>query len=456
MKNQNKITEMENGEITKLLFKFGIPTTLGMLIMAFYNLVDGFFIGGLGTNQMAAVSLVYPITLIITGLGVLFGCGAGSIISRALGDSDYDKVSKYTSTTIWAGTLAGIVVISTMLIGINPLLHLLGANAATFSYAKIYAKIIMVGLAFSMYNIICNHIIVSEGATGFSASALITGGVLNMILDPVFVYIFNFGVEGVAYATLISSMISTALYTVYLFSKKTTLGFSITKLKFSIEIFSNIFKIGVPPLAFQILISLSLCITNMVAVKYGNQTVAALGIVNRILSMEMMAVFGFLKGFQPLVGYNYGAGNTDRVHGLTKKSSFIVTVFCIIFNLICILFSKEILMLFNKESADVINFGMKVLRSSSITYMTLGFQLVYASYFLAVGKAKEGGILSIVRQGIVLIPLLFILTSLFGKTGLIFAQPISDLVACIVTVIICVKTGVFKKSSLSIAKQQTI
>lgn len=443
MTNQNKIIEMEKGNITKLLFKFGIPTMLGMLITSFYNLVDGYFIGGLGTNQMAAVSLVYPLTLIITGFGVLFGNGAGSNIARALGDKEYSKVSAYTSTAIVTGTLVGVIIISAMLIGINPLLHLLGADTATFGYAKTYGRIIIVGLAFSMYNIICNNIIVSEGATGFSAFALMIGGVLNMLLDPLFVYVFHFGVEGVAYATLISSMVSTTLYTKYLFSKKTMLNFSIRKVQLSKEIFSNIFKIGIPILVFQILISLSLSLTNLVAVKYGNQTVASLGIVNRILTLEMMAVFGFLKGYQPLVGYNYGAGDMFRVHELTKKASIIATAFCIAFNLICILFSKNIILLFNKESADVITFGMQVLRINSLTYMTIGFQLVYASYFLATGKAREGGILSIARQGLVLIPLLFILSSLFGRTGLLFAQPISDLTACIITVILCVKTGLF-------------
>lgn len=445
MKNQSKIIEMENGEITKLLFKFGIPTMLGMLITAFYNLVDGFFIGGLGTNQMAAISVVYPITLIIIGVGVLFGCGAGSVIARALGDKDYEKVSTYTSTTIFVGTFVGIILISAMIIGINPLLHFLGANNATYVYAKSYGLIIMIGLCFSVYNIICNNIIVAEGATGFSAIALFIGGILNIILDPIFIYFFNFGVEGVAYATLISSIVSTIAYTLYLFSKQTSLGFSITKLKLSKDIFSNILKIGIPLLFFQVLISLSLSITNLVAVKYGNQAVAALGIVNRILSIEMMAMFGFLKGYQPLVGYNYGAGNHFRVQELTKKAGYITTAFCIIFNLICFIFAKDILQLFNKDSAEVIIFGIKVLRINSITYMTLGFQLVYASYFLAIGKAKEGAILSIARQGIVFIPLLFLLTMLFNKTGILLAQPLSDLVACIITIIICNKSKVFNK-----------
>lgn len=444
MTNQKKIIEMENGNITKLLFKFGIPTMLGMLITSFYNLVDGYFIGGMGTNPMAAVSIVYPLTLIITGFGVLFGNGAGSNIARALGDKEYGRVSAYTSTAIVTGTLVGITIVLAMLMGINPLLHFLGADVATFEYAKIYGRIIIIGLAFSMYNIICNNIIVSEGATGFSAFALAIGGVLNMLLDPLFVYVFHLGVEGVAYATLLSSMVSTALYTTYLLSKKTMLNFSISKVTFSKEILGNIFKIGIPILVFQVLISLSLSVTNLVAVKYGNQTVAALGIVNRILSLEMMAVFGFLKGYQPLVGYNYGAGNTGRVQELTKKASIIATTFCIGFNLICILLSKNILLLFNKESADVILFGMKVLRINSLTYMTIGFQLVYASYFLATGKAREGGILSIARQELVLIPLLFILTFLFGKTGLLFAQPLADLTACAITIILCIKCGIFK------------
>lgn len=443
MKNQEKLIEMENGKVTKLLFKFGIPTMLGMLITAFYNLVDGFFVGRLGTNQMAAVSVVYPINLIIIGIGVLFGCGAGSVIARALGNKNYEKVSIYTSTTILVGSFIGLLVIALMFIGKNPFLHFLGANADTYEYAKSYGQIIMLALCFSVYNVICNNIIVAEGATSFSALAMFIGGILNIILDPTFIYIFNLGIEGVAYATLISSIVSAIAYTLYLFSKKTALGFSVKKVRLSKEIFSNIFKIGTPLLIFQVLISLSLSITNLIAVRYGNEIVAALGIVNRILSMELMAMFGFLKGYQPLVGYNYGSKNYIRVHELTQKSVYITTAFCIVFNLICIIFSKEILQIFNKESAEVVDFGIKLLRINSLTYMTLGFQLVYASYFLAIGRAKEGGILSIARQGIVFIPLLFMLTFLFNKTGILLAQPLSDLVACIITIIICNNASIF-------------
>lgn len=443
MNNQNRIIEMENGNIVKVLFKFGVPTMIGMMITSFYNLVDAYFVGYLGTNQMAAVSLVFPITIIITGLGVLFGNGTGSNIARALGNKDYEKVSKYASTAIISGTVIGAIVVSAMLIGMNPLLHFLGANEETFGYAKSYGTIIISGLVFSTYNIICNNIIVSEGASKFSMCGLILGGVLNMILDPIFVFIFHMGVEGVAYATLIASMVSTILYTFYLLSKRSCLNFSITHFTFSKEIYANIFKIGIPILAFQLLMCFSLSFTNMIALQYGNHTIAAIGIVNRILTLEMMAVFGFLKGYQPLVGYNYGAGKEERVKELTRKASWITTGFCVLFNSGCILFARDIIKLFNKDSASVIAFGTVLLRVDSITYITLGFQLVYASYFLATGKVKEGGILSIVRQGLIYIPLLFLLSITFGKTGLILAQPVADMITCFVVWFICKKANLF-------------
>ena len=376
-------------KIEKALLKLGIPTMIGMLISALYNVVDAFFVGKLGTLQMAAVSIIFPVAMIGTGIGLLFGSGAGSYLARLLGKKEYDKVAVCTTTVLGTGIATIAVLICGMLIFFNPFMRLLGATDSIMPYAKEYGIIFIISLIFNVFNVMVNNMIISEGSSTFSMMAMLIGGISNIILDPICIFTLRMGVEGAAVATLISSIISSALYVLYLCGGKSYLKISIKYFIANGELYREVCKVGIPLLVFQLLASLTISVTNISAKTYGNDVIAAMGIVNRIVSLEAMAVFGFLKGYQPLVGYNYGAGNTERTRKATKIALWWSTLFCILFGVIGIVFSKQLILAFNKDSSQVLQIGTTALIITLISYMTMGIQVVYGTYFLAIGRVKE-------------------------------------------------------------------
>lgn len=439
MEQLKREKQMATGNILSILIKFGIPTMLGMIINALYNLVDTYFVGGFGMIQTAAVSLVFPLTLIVTGLGCVFGSGTGSKISRLLGDKQFDRARKYANVALMSATVCGIILSVILILFLEPVLRLMGADEAVLPYAVKYGRVIILGFLFSLLNITSNNIIVSEGATLFSSFALLTGAVLNIILDPVFIYVFHTGIEGVAYSTVISSVITTIMYACYFVSKKTRLKLSISRMKPEKIIYIDMMKIGVPMLVFQLLNMSTLSITNYLAAGYGNAILAAYGITYKLFCLEVNAVFGFLKGYQPLVGYNFGANLKHRVKQLTTTAIMITTIFCCCCNVILMIFAPQAIHLFNQDSTQVLQFGSLVLRIQAIGYMTLAFQFVGASYFLATGKAKQGGILSLCR-GILFLILSLVLNAIFGSYGLLASYPITEFISSIITLMIICKS----------------
>lgn len=433
MELTNKELEMLNEKVVPLLFKFGIPTMLGMIINAVYNLVDTYFIGSFGMIQTASVSIVFPLTLLVTGFGVLFGNGTGSKISRLLGNQKYQEVSEYFSTSVASAVFSGILLSILLLFTLKPILISIGADSDTLPYAMQYGTIIVAGFTFSLFNVTANNLAVAEGATVFSSITLLIGALLNIILDPIFVFVFHMGIEGIAYATVLSSAVSSVIYIHHFLFGKTLLPFSFKNVKPSIAIYSNICKIGVPLLAFQLLNMAALSVTNFLAVQYGNPTVTAFGITYKLFCLEINAVFGFLKGYQPLAGYNYGAEKFKRVLDFTYKGVLITTVFCIICNTFLIILAPQAIYLFNQDSAEVLSFGTHVLRWQAVGYLSLGFQFVGASYFLSIGKVKQGGILSLSR-GILFLLFSFILNAAFHRAGLLCAYPLTELAASIITI----------------------
>lgn len=254
MDNQNRKLELlGNAPIPKALLAMGIPTMIGMLINALYNLVDAYFVGGLGESQMAAISVVYPLGQVVVGLGLLFGNGAASYISRLLGQRNKDQANKVASTALYSSLVVGAIMIVLSILFLNPILRLLGATESVLPYAATYAGIYIVSCIFNVFNVTMNNIVTSEGAAKTTMCALLLGAVLNIGLDPLFIYTFNFGVAGAAIATAISQVVSTLVYLFYIFRQKSAFQFRIKDCTFSNEILSEIFKIGVPTLVFQLL-----------------------------------------------------------------------------------------------------------------------------------------------------------------------------------------------------------
>ena len=439
MNSQSKKMELLGStSIPKALLAMGIPTMIGMLVNAFYNLVDAYFVGGLGESQMGAISVVYPLGQVVVGLGLLFGNGAASYISRLLGRGDKENADKVASTALYSSVSVGAVIIIISMVFLHPILKLLGATDSILPYAATYANIYIVSCIFNVFNVTMNNIVTSEGAAKTTMCALLTGAVLNIALDPLFIYVFDLGVAGAAIATAISQVVSTCVYLTYIFRKKSVFHFRVKDCTYTKETMSEIFKIGIPTLVFQILTSVSISLINNAAGDYGDSAIAGMGVVTRLISMGSLSVFGFIKGFQPIAGYSYGAKKFDRLREAIKTSILWSTVFCVIFGVILALFPTAIVSQFTKGDAEMIRIGAASLKANGISIMLFGFYTVYSSLFLALGKGREGFILGACRQGICFIPVILLLPMVWGLNGIMYAQPIADVLSAVITVFMAI------------------
>lgn len=436
--NETKMSILRTENVSSALLKLGIPTMIGMLVSALYNAIDAYFVGGLGTAQMGAVSVVFPIVQLVIGLGMMFGAGASSYISRLLGSQDYQQANQTASTALVSGLLVGAVIIAGVLCFLEPVLTGLGATATIFPYASAYAKIYVTGSILNVFTVTMNNLLTAQGAAKFTMTAMLSGSVANVILDPILIYGVDLGIEGAAIATVISLCINAVLYIGYIFNKKGVLHFSIKHFTFSRVIYSQVLKIGVPVLTFQLFTSIALGLTNIAAKQYGDYAVAAMGAVTRIITIGIYVVFGFMKGFQPFAGFNYGAGQSKRLKKATHLCLLWSTCFCVILAAVCFIFAKQIIGLFGNDPA-MIQLGIHVLRVNAVFFVTFGLQMVYASLYLSAGKSLAGSILSLGRQGIFFFPLILLLPAIMGISGLIWAQPLADLCAAVVACISAVQ-----------------
>lgn len=437
-KKENKLKMMSEGNITKVLFQFGMPIIIGMLVTSLYNIVDAIFVGGLGTSQMGAVSIAYPIGQMIIGLGLTFGSGSASYISRLLGEKNNKQADYTASTALFTSVIVGLITIVLIMCFLDKVLTFLGATVTILPYAREFAIIYIPGSILNVINVTMNNISASEGNTKISMTSMLMGALLNIILEPIFIYALHLGIKGSAIATVIAQGVTTFMYVWYISKGKSNLHISIKHFSTDKTIYTQILKIGVPTLLFQILSSASMGLTNTAASHYGDSAVAAMGIVTRILAIGSYIIFGYAKGFQPVAGFNFGAKNYKRLGASILISLKWATIFCAVTEIILLIFSRQIVSFFSKD-ISVIAIGNSALRANSITFILFGFQYIYTTLFLSLGKAFKGTILSIARQGIFFIPVILILPGILGLNGIIFTQPVVDVMTTILTIIFAVK-----------------
>ena len=442
MSHNNKIEKtkmMGEGEISKVLTKMSVPGIIAMLINAIYNIVDSMFIGMLGnTEAMGATSVIFPLFMLIAALGQMFGVGAGSYIARLLGAGNKNQAEKVVSTTFYTAIIMSILFTVSVLTLINPTLRILGATDTIMPYALTYGKILVTGAIFTIINMTLNNTIRAEGNAKYSMIAISLGAILNVILDPLFMFGFNMGIKGAAIATVISTSISSIYLLRYYFSGKSFIKITREKFTPKISLYSEIMKVGGATFARQALASLSLGILNSKAAFYGDSTVAAMGISTRVTSAVLYIVIGYNQGFMPIAAYNYGAEKYDRLKSAIRISLIRLTVFCTFATFIFMFFTEDILRLFSSDP-EVIERGKAILRAMSILIPTLGFQQIYAVLYQALGKSVGALVLSSARQGTFLILALMILPSLLNFRGLIYSQASADIFTVITTLIFAIK-----------------
>ena len=439
MKNKISTAEMmEKESISKVLLKLSVPAIIAMLINAIYNIVDTMFVGMLNnTSAIAAVSIVYPLFMFIGAIGVMFGAGGASYLSRLLGEKKKEEADKTLTSTIIIGCIFSLIFTVISIIFLDEFLLMYGATETTMPYAREYGYTIVLGAIFTIGTGIMSNTIRAEGNSKYSMIATCIGGVINIILDPIFMFKFGMGIKGAAVATVISQIVSFIFLLRYYYSKKSYIKLGIKFLKPTFNMFFEILKIGIPIFVTQVLASFALGFMNLGAKPYGDAAVAAMGIVFRVMSIGFYIVFGIGQGFQPVAGYNYGAKNFTRLKEAVKLSIKWSIISGIVISILFIVFAEGCMLIFTRDR-EVINIGIKAFRAASLLFPLFGYVNTYAVLYQALGKALGAFILSISRQGIFYIPLIFILPKFIGLEGVIFCQTAADGLAFIETFIMAI------------------
>lgn len=431
--NENRIKILKEENIDKALFKLGMPMVISLLVAALYNVVDTYFVSGLGKEAVAAVSVAFPIQLIFLGIGLTFGAGAGSYISRLLGGNNKKEASIVATVALISSAILGIITAIVLFCYLEGVLKFMGAIPSIMEISKSYTGIFIVGGILGAINVTLGNLAVAQGAAKISLKAMIVGSISNMILDPIFIFGLNLGARGAAIATLIARVITSMMYVIYFIGDKNLIEIKLPNFKPTIAIYKEVLKIGISMLILQILQTISISKISYAASFYGEEAIAAMGIVLRIITLGTNVVFGYMKGLQPLAGFNYGAKNYERMRGAIKASIKWTNVFCIVWTLIIYIFSPSILSIFGTDE-NVLNIAVPALRAGVIMFITFGFQFTYSTLYLSMGKALGGVFLNSLRQGIVFIPIILLLPKFMGLNGVIYAQAISDLITTIITI----------------------
>lgn len=426
MKEKN-IDLLANEPVSKAIIKLSIPMIMGMLIQVFYNLVDTYFVGMLGdANQLAAANVALPIFVMLMGIASIIGTGAASYISRSLGSKNYEEANK--TSTISAVLLFFISIVVTILgvIFCKSIVNALGTNEETYRYTYQYVVIMFIGAIAVIGNFAFSQLLRAEGNAVKSMMGMLIGTVVNIVLDPIFIFKFNLGVSGAALATVIGNLLGFIYYLVCFGSGKTVLKIKLKLFEFDKKILGEIFKIGLPSSLNQVLMGVATVVANNLAVSYGNDTVAAMGVAAKIIMIGTFVFIGFSTGCQPIIGYSYGANNISRVKEVIKKGTQITFIVGLVIFVLFALNSSLLIKIFTPET-NVINKGTIILRALIWSLPFLGGQMIATTTAQSMGKAKAAMILSISRQGILYIPLLLILNLILGFNGFIYAQPITDI-----------------------------
>ena len=445
--NESRIKILKEENIDKALFKLGIPMVISLLVAALYNVVDTYFVSGLGKEAVAAVSVAFPIQLIFLGIGLTFGAGAGSYISRLLGGNNKKEASIVATVALISSAILGIITAIALFCYLEGVLKFMGAIPSIMEISKSYTGIFIVGGILGTVNVTLGNLAVAQGAAKISLKAMIVGSISNMILDPIFIFGLNLGVRGAAIATLIARVITSLMYLIYFIGDKNLIEIKLPNFKPTFAIYKEVLKIGISMLILQILQTISISKISYAASFYGEEAIAAMGIVLRIVTLGTNVVFGYMKGLQPLAGFNYGAKNYERVREAIKASIKWTNVFCVLWTVIVYIFAPSILSIFGTDE-NVLNIAMPALRAALIMFITFGFQFTYSTLYLSTGKALGGVFLNSLRQGIVFIPIILLLPKFMGLNGVICAQTISDLITTIITIPFAI--SIHKKLRLAI------
>lgn len=424
--------------IPKAVAALALPCVLSNIVNVIYNMADTYFVSLMeDTNATAAVSITMPVFLFFVAFGNIFGVGGSAYISRSLGEGKREKVKQISSFCVFSSIGAGVLLLSLILIFINPLVSGLGASAGAVSeYSRDYLKYIALGGPLIVTSITASNLIRGEGAAKESMIGMMIGTVTNIILDPVMILIFDMGVGGAAIATVIGNLASVVYYAFYLIRGNSILSCNPKRFYAGNGIAANVIPIGVPAAINNILMSLSNIILNNLMKDYGEAAVAALGIAMKVNMLIVFVQMGMGMGIQPLIGYSFGAKNIKRLKGTIKFTILCTVIFGTILSVLYFIFTSSIINLFNGENDPLVTeYGVKILRALIITGPFIGIMFAFNFAFQGMGKPVPSLVLSLGRQGLIFLPVVIIMNRIFAFDGIIYAQPAADLICVVLSAI---------------------
>jgi len=426
---------MREGHIPRLLLSFSLPAIIGLLAQALYNVVDRIFVGqALGSDGIAGISVCFPFMLIILAFSMLIGFGATALISIRLGEQKKDEAELILANAAALLVIGSVIVTAGGWLLLDPLLRLFGANDVIMPYARAYMQIIALGAVFEMMSFGLNATIRGEGNPRIAMLTMLIGEVINVILAPIFIFGFGWGMRGAALATVLAQAVSTAWILYYFLGGKSFLKFHWRNTRLRTSICLKIMAIGSPPFFMQLAASMVQSILNNQLDKYGGEiAISVMGIVFAVAMLFFMPMFGINQGAQPIMGYNYGARQYDRVMKTLKTAVLVSSSIALLGFLIMMFAPGLVIRIFNNRDQKLLDLGVHAMRICVIMMPTIGFQVVSAGYFQAVGKPREAMLVTLSRQVLFLIPATLVLPYFFGLNGVWAALPTSDGISAFLT-----------------------
>ncbi|MCR4923224.1 MAG: MATE family efflux transporter [Lachnospiraceae bacterium] len=416
---------MTKSPVSKLIIKLSIPSVITMLVNNIYNLVDTAFVGRLGTSASGAVGIVFGFMAIIQAFGFMFGQGSGSVLSRALGSKDKERANTNASSGFFGSFLCGLMIMALGFIFLDKLVLFLGSTDTIAPYAKDYIFYILLAAPFMCSSLTLNNILRYEGKAALGMAGLMTGALVNMAMDPLFMFGLKLGISGAGMATAFGQILSWGILLYMFISGRTSSKLSLKKaLTAEFGVYTNIMATGTPSLLRQILNSISTVLLNLCCGPYGDAAVAAMSIVSRIVFFAFSVALGIGQGFQPVSAFNYGAGKYSRIRKGYRFTVIASEMVMIIGCTILVIFAKELVGIF-RDDAEVIRIGERALRLQALSNLLLPPFMATEMLFQTTGKRLEASIISAFRSGIVFIAVLLILSNLRGLAGIQEAQPLS-------------------------------
>lgn len=430
---EGKRIYMTEQPVEKLVCSLAVPTIMSMLVTSFYNMADTFFVGKLDTQSTAAVGVVFSLMAILQAVGFFFGHGSGNYISRKLGAGEIEEAEKMSAVGFFSSFLAGVVIMVVCLFLIRPLAYVLGSTPTILPYTVSYLRIILFGAPAMTASLVLNNQMRFQGSAFYAMIGIVSGAVINIALDPFLIFVCGMGVAGAALATTISQYLSFC-FLLLMVRRGGNIRIRFRNFKPSLHFYQEIIRGGSPSLFRQGLASVATICLNHAAGVYGDAAIAGMSIVNRIMMFANSALIGFGQGFQPVCGFNYGAGKYKRV-----LNAF---WFCVRMSLVVLLglavlvyvFAPELVTVFRKDDPEVIAVGTAALRYTVIAFPLSSWMVMCNMMLQSIGKGLKASIVASARQGIFFLPLIAILPHFFGITGVEICQAVSDVCALSVSI----------------------